>query len=150
MSFNEEEEVIYIKMLESDTQPGRGRGGKWYQAASNDTRCCGLCYYCCPIEQLIENKNPPPPPPPYLCPTDLPDYFQSVWVYTDTKNGGILPFQWDLCCFLCFPIKFAFCWPGFFGAILNQCINNQRGETTTTTATPMTTARVRVRASYLC
>ena len=87
-----------------------------YKKESNDSRCCGLCYYICPLtpeeheEQNICN----------ICPKDLDEYVNSCYCKTTD-----LPNSPDdcLCTTFCCPVKFPLFITCFLGSIFNSYIN---------------------------
>ena len=84
-----------------------------YDKNSFDARCCGLCYYCCPLKNKLQQCE--------ICPSSFSIYWDSGYVQTDAgpgkgeKNG--------IFCWCCFPIKFPMFFTCFLGSICNSCIN---------------------------
>jgi hypothetical protein len=92
-----------------------------YQVDSTDARCCGVCYCCCPaanIDKDIDTKRRD------CCPNDFNEYWYSGLVQTTMGYGNSEEDINGFCCFVCFPIKFAFFFPCFFGSLLNNTINH--------------------------
>ena len=93
---------------------------KCYNKESNDSRCCGICYYLCPLtpeEHALNNKE-------YnicnICPKGLDDYVDSCYCKTTD-----LPNSPDdcLCTTFCCPVKFPLFITCFLGSIFNSYIN---------------------------
>jgi hypothetical protein len=92
-----------------------------YEPDSTDARCCGVCYCCCPaanIDKDIDKKRCD------CCPNDFSEYWYSGLVQTTMGYGNSEEDINGCCCFVCFPIKFAFFFPCFFGSLLNHAINS--------------------------
>ena len=92
-----------------------------YEPDSTDARCCGVCYCCCPaanIDKDIDKKRCD------CCPNDFSEYWYSGLVQTTMGYGNSEEDITGCCCFVCFPIKFAFFFPCFFGSLLNNTINS--------------------------
>jgi len=91
-----------------------------YKENSTDTRCCGLCYYCCPakhIDKNIDEKRCD------CCPVDFEDYWYSGYVQTTAGYGNTAEDINGLCCWCCFPVKFPLFFPCFLGSLCNHAIN---------------------------
>ena len=91
-----------------------------YDANSTDARCCGVCYCCCPaanIDKEIDKKRCD------CCPNDFNEYWYSGLVQTTMGYGNSEQDINGCCCFVCFPIKFAFFFPCFFGSLANDGLN---------------------------
>ena len=87
-----------------------------YNKDSFDARCCGACYYCCPLKNKLQQCE--------ICPTTFTTYWNSGYIQTDAgygkqeKNG--------VCCWFCFPVKFTMFFTCFLGSLCNSCINGIR------------------------
>jgi hypothetical protein len=91
-----------------------------YDANSTDSRCCGVCYCCCPaanIDKDIDKKRCD------CCPNDFSEYWYSGLVQTTMGYGNSEQDINGFCCCVCFPIKFAFFFPCFFGSLANDGLN---------------------------
>ena len=87
-----------------------------YSKDSIDSRCCGVCYCCCPSKTIQEQCN--------FCPIDFNDYWSSGYVQTHDGYGNTS----DCCCFCVWlPVKLVLFSPCFLGSIFNNCINWSRG-----------------------
>ena len=105
------------EMNEVQTQPSRF---DCYKYDSTDTRCCGVCYCCCPaanIDKELDKKRCD------CCPNDFNEYWYSGLVQTNMGYGNPQQDVNGCCCLVCFPIKFAFFFPCFFGSLVNQAAN---------------------------
>ena len=88
-----------------------------YKRNSFDSRCCGVCYACCPSQTVDEQCN--------FCPNDFKMYWDSGYVQTKSGYGGFEENN-GFCCWVCFPLKFALFFPCCFGSLGNECINSMR------------------------
>jgi hypothetical protein len=96
-----------------------------YSPESDDSRCCGACYYGCPKKSINDRCE--------CCPNSFCDYWQSG--YVQTIDGPLRKEeQCDECecddCFcttLCLPFKFPMFFPCFLGALCNGAINKMAG-----------------------
>lgn len=93
---------------------------KCYKKQSIDSRCCGLCYYLCPLtleEREYNNKH-------YnicnVCPAGLDEYIKSCYFKTsDLPNSQDDCFCTTFCC----PFKFPLFITCFLGSIFNSYVN---------------------------
>lgn len=89
-----------------------------YKQNSLDSRCCGLCYAYCPRQTLDEQSD--------CCPNNFSTYWDSGYVQTtsgyQTEHGE----HNGICCWFCFPLKFALFFPCCFGSLCNGFINHIR------------------------
>jgi hypothetical protein len=93
---------------------------KCYKKQSIDSRCCGLCYYLCPLtpeDREYNNKH-------YnicnVCPAGLDDYINSCYCKTtDSPNSP----DDCLCTTFCCPVKFPLFITCFLGSIFNSYVN---------------------------
>jgi len=88
-----------------------------YKRNSIDSRCCGVCYACCPSKTVAKQCN--------FCPNDFKMYWDSGYVQTST-GYGVLDEKNGICCWFCFPIKFPLFFPCCLGSLGNECINYMR------------------------
>lgn len=88
----------------------------FYNRDSEDSRCCGLCYCCCPAKSAEEQCN--------CCPNSFEMYWHSGYVQTTAGIGK--EEENGICCWFCFPIKFSLFFPCFIGSLVNSSINNVR------------------------
>ena len=101
-----------------------------YKEDSTDTRCCGLCYYCCPakhIDKEIDKKRCD------CCPNDFCEYWYSGLVQTTAGYGNKEEDINGICCCFCFPVKFPLFFPCFLGSLCNHTINKFCATTCCTT-----------------
>jgi hypothetical protein len=88
----------------------------FYNRDSEDSRCCGLCYCCCPTKSVEEQCN--------CCPNSFEMYWHSGYVQTTAGYGK--EEENGICCWCCFPIKFPVFFPCFIGSLVNSSINRVR------------------------
>ena len=90
--------------------------GVCYRIDSTDTRCCGLCYCCCPaknISRLVDKDRCD------FFPESFAEYLESG--YFRTVDG---PAREDcFCTVLCLPIKLPLFLPCFLGSLFNDALN---------------------------
>ena len=96
-----------------------------YAAESDDSRCCGACYYCCPSKHIQAQCN--------VCPNTFCDYWQSGYIQTtsgpkrESQDCPDLECE-DCCCTcVCCPFKFPFFFPCLLGALCNGSLNTLAG-----------------------
>jgi hypothetical protein len=92
-----------------------------YKENSTDTRCCGLCYCCCPATHIDKEKDRKRCD---CCPNDFHEYWYSG--YVQTTAGPSINKEEEMngvCCWFCFPLKFPLFFPCFLGSLLNQAFN---------------------------
>lgn len=87
-----------------------------YRLPIIDARCCGVCYFCCPVKPDAHQCN--------VCPNTFDVYWNSGYVQTEAGYGPPQPN--GFCCWLCFPLKITLFFPCCLGAICNNCINYMR------------------------
>ena len=87
-----------------------------YDKHSFDARCCGACYYCCPVKDKTQQCA--------FCPSTFTIYWNSGYVQTDTGYG--IQEKNGIYCWCCFPIKFPIFFVCFLGSICNSFINSIR------------------------
>ena len=97
------------------------KGTCCYSRESDESRCCGACYWLCPPNPKKERCE--------CCPNTFCDYWKSG--YIQTTQGGTR--DEDSChececddCFcttICLPFKFPVFFPCFLGSLFNNCIN---------------------------
>jgi len=93
-----------------------------YSSESNDSRCCGACYYLCPTKSITERCE--------FCPKTFSEYWHSGYIQTyegsiDTRDP-CPECGCDEDCFcttLCIIPKFATFFPCFLGSLFNNAIN---------------------------
>jgi hypothetical protein len=117
-----------IKNNNSNSKPNRSeyippkrKGACCYSAESDDSRCCGACYWLCPSSADEEQNN--------CCPSTFCEYWKSG--YIQTTDGTLRDEErCDECecddCFwttVCLPCKFPIFFPCFLGAVFNGCMN---------------------------
>jgi hypothetical protein len=104
-----------------------------YNPDSFDARCCGVCFYYCPNKNKDSQVN--------ICPFNCKDYWFSGYIQTTDECGPDLcgpqaygldayepnPYGVNICCVVCFPLKFALFLPCGLGTVFNHCINCMRG-----------------------
>ena len=91
-----------------------------YKENSPDARCCGVCYCCCPAENIDRevDKNRCD-----FCPENFTVYINSG--YFKTTSGYGTQNHDDCCCtFTCLPFKLATFFPCALGSIFNHFINH--------------------------
>jgi hypothetical protein len=91
-----------------------------YKENSTDTRCCGVCYCCCPakhIDKTVDLKRCD------CCPNDFCEYWYSGYVQTNSGYGPPQEEMNGICCWFCFPVKFPLFFPCFLGSLVNTAIN---------------------------
>ena len=96
-----------------------------YSKESDDSRCCGACYWICPSKTVEEQCN--------FCPKNFCEFWKSG--YIQTREGGVK--EENVCrececddCFyttICFPCKFPLFFPCFIGSVFNEGINKLCG-----------------------
>lgn len=91
-----------------------------YKENSTDARCCGLCYCCCPANNIDKEDDPQRCD---LCPNDFSEYWYSGYVQTTTGYGNKEEDVNGVCCWLCCPVKFSLFFPCFLGSLINHAIN---------------------------
>jgi len=91
-----------------------------YKNNSTDTRCCGLCYYCCPAKNINKEIDPARCD---FCPNDFQEYWYSGYVQTTTGYGNKSEEINGVYCWCCFPLKFPLFFSCFLGSLVNQTIN---------------------------
>jgi hypothetical protein len=87
-----------------------------YNNTSLDARCCGACYYCCPLKNKEDQCE--------FCPNTFTTYWKSGYIQTTAGYGK--EEENGCCCWFCFPVKFPLFFPCFLGSICNSCINEIR------------------------
>jgi len=87
-----------------------------YNNTSLDARCCGACYYCCPLKNKEDQCE--------FCPNTFTTYWKSGYIQTNSGYGK--EEENGCCCWVCFPVKFPLFFPCFLGSICNSCINEIR------------------------
>lgn len=94
-----------------------------YSRLSDDSRCCGVCYYTCPSKSKVEQCN--------VCDNNVYDFCSSGYIQTTSGTGnkekdGCDEIGWNDCCctMICLPIKFPLFLPCCIGSMINDCINN--------------------------
>jgi hypothetical protein len=93
-----------------------------YSSESNDSRCCGACYYLCPTKSIPDRCE--------FCPKTFSEYWHSGYIQTyegsiDTRDP-CPECGCDEDCFcttLCIIPKFATFFPCFLGSLFNNAIN---------------------------
>ena len=91
-----------------------------YKNNSTDTRCCGLCYYCCPAKNINKEIDPGRCD---FCPNDFHEYWYSGYVQTTSGYGNSAEEMNGVYCWCCFPLKFPLFFSCFLGSLVNQTIN---------------------------
>lgn len=93
-----------------------------YSANSPDARCCGLCYCFCPAKNIDKTKDDKRCD---VCPNDFCEYWYSGYVQTTAGYATEMPEEEinGLCCWVCFPPKFALFFSCCLGSLCNQVIN---------------------------
>ena len=92
-----------------------------YKDNSTDTRCCGLCYWCCRathIDKEVDRARCD------FCPNDFHEYWYSGYVQTTAGYGSKEEDINGIYCWCCFPLKFPMFFTCCLGSLLNQAINN--------------------------
>ena len=87
-----------------------------YNNTSLDARCCGACYYCCPLKNKEDQCE--------FCPNTFTTYWKSGYIQTNAGYGK--EEENGCCCWICFPVKFPLFFTCFLGSICNSCINEIR------------------------
>jgi hypothetical protein len=93
-----------------------------YTKDSFDSRCCGACYYCCPIKDKEKQCH--------YCPNTFSEYWYSGYVQTSAGYGTQSEDINGVCCWFCFLPKLSLFWPCLFGSTCNSCINSIRNTNT--------------------
>ena len=86
-----------------------------YNAKSTDARCCGACYFCCPLEEDEFQCS--------WVPSTFTEYRKSGYIVTHSNGRNRIDSDQCLCTIFCFPIKFSLFFPCFIGSIINSCFN---------------------------
>ena len=116
---------VVAKASASETGTDSKKCTYCYSPESDDSRCCGACYYGCPKKSINDRCE--------CCPNSFCDYWQSG--YVQTIDGPLRKEErCDECecddCFcttLCLPFKFPMFFPCFLGALCNGAINKMAG-----------------------
>ena len=87
-----------------------------YSKKSNDARCLGVCFFCCPMTSYKDKFE--------LCPINLYDYWMSCYIQTNDRIQRVD--DTDVCCYICYPAKFLIFFPCFLGSLCNGSINSLR------------------------
>jgi hypothetical protein len=90
----------------------------FYNRDSTDSRCCGICYCCCPAKTPEDQFN--------CCPNNFAEYWHSGYVQTYSGYGNSAQEENGICCWFCFPLKFTIFFPCFLGSLMNNSINSLR------------------------
>jgi hypothetical protein len=99
----------------------KGKGKCCYSKESDDSRCCGACYWICPTG-IIENQC-------NFCPNDFCEFWKSGYIQTSEgsvrNNDSCDECECDdcFCTTVCFPLKITIFFPCFLGSLFNQCMN---------------------------
>ena len=110
------------KKIKVEENPTKKKCTHCYSPESNDSRCCGACYYLCPSKSITDRCE--------FCPKTFSEYWHSG--YIQTYEGGLE--SRDPCpecgcdedCFcttLCIIPKFGTFFPCFLGSLFNNAIN---------------------------
>ena len=95
-----------------------------YRQNSSDTRCCGICYYNCPLKEDNYNININDRDQLEFCLPNMNDYCKSGYIIT----YNIVPR--NDCSGCCLPYKLIICMPCLLGTLFNHCINCIRSTNT--------------------
>ena len=105
-----------MSLIDNDISPPKKTCG-CYAKNSPDSRCCGLCYLCCPDKEEYKINTCE------CCPKNLYDnYNYSIADETEIMNDNH-KFCW---CLICLPFSIGCFLPCLLGASLNTCINHIR------------------------
>jgi hypothetical protein len=106
--------IYSMSLIENDITPPNKTCG-CYAKDSSDSRCCGLCYLCCPDNQEYRiNKCE-------CCPKNLCDNY-NITNKSEIMNDGH-KFCW---CLICLPFSIGCFLPCVLGASFNTFINHIR------------------------
>jgi hypothetical protein len=113
------------KNTEEDDTLSKRKGKCCYSKESDDSRCCGACYWLCTSNTYKERCE--------CCPNTFCEFWKSG--YIQTRDGPVRDqdrcdvFECDdcLCTAICFPFKISLFFPCFLGSVFNNSINNLCG-----------------------
>lgn len=97
------------------------KGKCCYSKESDDSRCCGVCYWLCTSNTHKERCE--------CCPNTFCDYWKSGYIQTTegsvNKEDSCREFECDdcFCTVICFPFKFPVFFPCFLGSLFNEGVN---------------------------
>ena len=105
-----------MSLIDNDISPPKKTCG-CYAKNSPDSRCCGLCYLCCPDKEEYKINTCE------CCPKNLYDnYNYNIADETEIMNDNH-KFCW---CLICLPFSIGCFLPCVLGASFNTCINKIR------------------------
>jgi hypothetical protein len=113
--------MLTEKMLENNKEMIKKHQYKLfncYAENSPDTRCCGICYCCCPVKNSDDDSQRCD-----VCPIDFGEYWYSGYVQTSSGNGRAEEEINGICCWFCFPLKISLFFPCLLGSLFNHAVN---------------------------
>jgi len=116
---------LKAKQKNTENSISNRKGKCCYSKESDESRCCGVCYWLCRSNPTKERCE--------CCPNTFCDYWKSGYIQTtegfvrDEDRCRDCECDDCFCTVICFPFKFPVFFPCFLGSLFNEGINKLCG-----------------------